>query len=112
MKLVLLAIFLRYPVPIMQHSNANTDYLRNLIGTRAHYNGILFEIIEVLEDGPALVLQNCEQHTIIQADQLGEAHRRVPQTMTLPVSLTTSGEIDTKSIGLVLIDNDQLHASQ
>lgn len=98
----------------MTISDTNVDHLRNLIGTRAHYHGILFEIIEVLEDGPALVLQNCEKHTTIQADQHGEAHRRVPQTMTLPISITNSGEIDTKSIGLVLLGNDlnNLHTSQ
>jgi len=98
----------------MKNTDTKVDDLRNLIGTRARYQGSLFEIIEVLEDGPALVLQDCDKHTIIQADQHGEAHRRVPQTMTLPISITKSGEIDTKSIGLVLLDNDHnhLHASQ
>jgi len=90
----------------MQSSGNNVDHLRDLIGTRALYNGILFEIIEVLEDGPSLVLQDCEKHTTIQADQLGEAHRRVPQTMTLPISLTTSGDIDAKAIGLVILDKN------
>ena len=99
---------------MMKSPTAKVGHLRNLIGTRARYHGTLFEIIEVLEDGPALVLQDCEKHTTIQADQHGEAHRRVPQTMTLPISITKSGEIDTKSIGLVLLDSDhnQLHASQ
>ena len=94
----------------MRNSDNNVDHLRDLIGTRALYNGVMFEIIEVLEDGPSLVLQDCEKHTTIQADQLGEAHRRVPETMTLPIALTTSGDIDTKAIGLVILDkHNNLH---
>jgi hypothetical protein len=98
----------------MSSTESNANRLRNLIGTRARYQDALFEIIEVLEDGPALVLQSYEEHTTIQADQHGEAHRRVPQTMTLPISLTTSGQLDTISIGLMLLDNDHnhLHATQ
>ena len=96
----------------MGSSKTNVSHLRDLIGSRARYLGAIYEIIEILEDGPALVLQNCDEHTTIQADQLGEAHRRVPQTMTLPISLSASGEIDTKSVGLVLLDNDNLHVTQ
>jgi len=96
----------------MRSSQTNVNHLRDLIGMHARYLGELFEIIEILEDGPALVLQNCDEQTTIQADQLGEAHRRVPQTMTLPITLSMSGEIDTKSIGLVLLDNDHLHTTQ
>lgn len=97
----------------MGSSKTKVDHLRNLIGTRARYHGDLFEIIEILEDGPALVLQNCDEHTTIQADQLGEAHRRVPQTMTLSISLSPTGAIDTKSIELVLLDKEynRLHAT-
>jgi len=79
-------------------------YLRKLIGGRARFHEVLYEIIEVLEDGPALVLQDCEDHTTIQADQHGEAHRRVPQTITLNIPFTPEGDADPGAIGLELLD--------
>ncbi len=79
-------------------------YLRKLIGGRARFHGVLYEIIEVLEDGPSLVLQDCEDHTTIQADQHGEAHRRVPQTITLSIPFTPAGDADPTAIGLELLD--------
>ena len=61
------------------------EHLRELIGLKVRHQGSQWEIIEVLEDGPALVLGDCEMHTVIQADQHGEAHRRVPNTTTIPL---------------------------
>lgn len=61
------------------------EHLRELIGLKVRHQGSQWEIIEVLEDGPALVLRDCEMHTVIQADQHGEAHRRVPNTTTIPL---------------------------
>ena len=61
------------------------DKLRSLIGVKVEHNGIVCEVIEILEDGPSLILQDCELHPIIQPDQHGEAHRRVPTTRTIPI---------------------------
>lgn len=69
----------------------NVDNLRNLIGHEVHYEGRRCKIIEVLEDIPAVILQQHEHHTTIQADQHGEAHRKVPRTITLPVMDQESG---------------------
>ncbi len=68
-----------------QSTNIDVEKLRELIGTKVHYNGRACQIIEVLEDGPALVLQHSETATQIQADQHGEAHRKVPTITTIPV---------------------------
>ena len=78
-------------------------FLRKLIGGRARHQGRVYEIVEVLEDGPALVLQSDDDNTI-QADQLGEAHRRVPQTIEIPLPLTESGAVDIESLDLELLD--------
>lgn len=59
--------------------------LREMIGTRVRFESQYWEIVEVLEDGPAIILQDYNQHTIIQADQHGEAHRHVPSTRTVPI---------------------------
>jgi hypothetical protein len=61
------------------------DQLRGMIGLKVRHHGMRCQIIEVLEDGPSLVLQNCEAISTIQANQFGDANRRVPQTQTIPV---------------------------
>lgn len=61
------------------------DQLQYLIGMRVSFQGACCRIIEVLEDGPELVLQECDERTTIQPDQHGEAHRRVPHTLTIPI---------------------------
>ena len=68
--------------------------LRGLIGQRLYYQGTECLIIEVLEDGPNLVLQEFGPHTIIQSDQYDEAHRRVPATFTIPVHDKISGTLN------------------
>lgn len=77
--------------------------LRKLIGARARYQGIVYEIIEAIEDEPALVLQD-ESHSTIQADQYGEAHRRVPSTVTVKLPLGESGAVDLAAMDIDLID--------
>jgi hypothetical protein len=54
-----------------------------LIGREVDYNGISCQIVEILEDGPALVLQY--HNYTIQADQHGEAHRKAPNTTIIPI---------------------------
>ncbi|MCF6236302.1 MAG: hypothetical protein L3J70_08025 [Gammaproteobacteria bacterium] len=63
----------------------STHQLRSLIGTHINWQDQEHVIIEVLEDEAALVLKSTQQPGIIQPDQHGEAHRRVPSTITLPV---------------------------
>lgn len=80
-----------------------TQSLRKLIGRQARYHGVKYEVIEVLEEEPALVLEDCEDHKTIQADQHGEAHRRVPQTITLRIPFLPDGEADLEAVGLEII---------
>ena len=61
------------------------DQLRGMIGLKVRHHGLSCQVIEVLEDGPSLVLQNCKMVSTIQANQFGDANRRVPQTQTIPV---------------------------
>ncbi|WP_238985383.1 hypothetical protein [Nitrosococcus halophilus] len=42
-------------------------------------------MIEVLEEGPVLVLQEAVCHRVIQPDQFGKARRRVPQILEVRV---------------------------
>jgi hypothetical protein len=78
--------------------------LRELIGRLARYQGRLYEIIEILEDDPpSLVLQD-RAHTTIQADQHGEAHRRVPEVITLPMSFAHNDVLDLPAMELELLE--------
>ncbi len=59
--------------------------LRGLIGTRILYREQACEVIEILEEGPMLVLQCANREQVIQANQYGDATRRAPKTISLPV---------------------------
>lgn len=59
--------------------------LQSLIGRGGEYEGVPCQVIDVLADGPALVLGRLGAGGIIQADQHGDARRRVPQTYTVPL---------------------------
>ncbi len=92
----------------MHESNANISGLRNLflrklIGGRVRYLGQIYQIVEILEDGPTLILQNDTGNTI-QADQMGEAHRRVPESVEVALTLTESGSVDIENLDLELLD--------
>ena len=58
--------------------------LSGLIGRHIEYEGIRYQVIDVLLDGPALALHQYDDSEI-QSDQFGEAQRRAPKTHTLPV---------------------------
>ena len=62
-----------------------TEQMRDMIGLRVLYHNVDCQIVEVLEDGPALILEDLEHHISIQPDQHGEAHRKVPKTYTIKI---------------------------
>lgn len=70
------------------------------------YLGLRWEIIEVLEEDPALVLSDCEHHTVIQPDQHGEAHRRVPSTLTVPLFSRDGHDINPAVLDLELLETE------
>jgi len=76
----------------MQVQMIKMDSLRNLIGQEVSHEGMSCKIIEIIEDDIlAVILQHHDHQTSIQADQHGEAHRKVPSTITLPVIDRESG---------------------
>lgn len=78
--------------------------LRGLIGLQVHYERCDCVIVEVLEDGPSIVLR-ADNATCIQHDQHGEAHRHVPRTMTIPVLSKDKTELSNALLALDLIDS-------
>ena len=64
----------------------STEQIRGMIGLQVKYHDTFCRVVEILDDGPAIILEDMEsQRNSIQADQHGEAHRRVPQTYTITV---------------------------
>jgi hypothetical protein len=61
----------------------NPQQIERLLGRRIIYAGTVCQIIEVLGEGPCLVLQDCGHQSVIQADQFGDARRWVPRIFTV-----------------------------
>jgi hypothetical protein len=59
--------------------------LRDLVGKQVRYSGNACSIIEVLEAEQALVVRCESSERVIQANQFGEATRRVQEVHTLPL---------------------------
>jgi hypothetical protein len=78
--------------------------LHKLIGRHVRHEGCHCEVVEVLAEGPAIVLY---KHTPseIQANWFGEAQRRAPATYTLP--LLSRVTKDLHPVVLALLEEDE-----
>lgn len=79
----------------MTVTQPDTEQLRQLIGHQVQLQGRTCQVIEVLEDGPCLVVECMEGPSTIQGNQFGDGSRRVQQHHTVPVYSS--------------VDRDQLH---
>ncbi|WJW76784.1 hypothetical protein QVG61_06795 [Thiohalobacter sp. IOR34] len=75
------------------------DELRRWIGRELDFLEEPCQVLEVLSDGPAVVLCCRCGETEIQGNQYGEANRRVPRTLTIPV-YTGSGQLSDAFLAL------------
>ena len=75
--------------------------LRGMIGAQLYYNNKACQVIEVLEDGPSIVLQYFEDG--IQKNQHGDAHRRVPETICISVLSKDKKQLSELFLSLDLI---------
>ncbi len=86
--------------------NLSLNQLRRLIGQPVSHRGTACQVIEVLADGPALVLQDTGRNTDMQDNQFGEPGRHVPRIYTIPL-LDNSGDAvhpDFADLGLLACD--------
>lgn len=86
----------------MSEITITLEQLRGMIGLHVVHNGLQCQVIEVLEDGPSLVLQSQGDHKPVQSNQHGEASRRVPETFTVPVLSRDKQEIHPQFLALEL----------
>ena len=77
------------------------EQLRGMIGIELYHNNRACQVIEVLEDGPSLVIQYFEND--IQENQHGEAHRKVPKTLCIPVLSSDKTQLSEIFLSLDLI---------
>ncbi len=68
--------------------------LRQLIGRCVTLHGESFQVIEILPEGPVVVLQSLAEDTVIQANAQGEASRRVPRIVEVPAWLGGADLLD------------------
>lgn len=68
----------------MPETEINIETLRKKIGMLVLHLGQECRVVELLEDDPALVLV-ADDTDSIQADQFGNAHRKVPLTYIIQV---------------------------
>lgn len=67
----------------MSEITITLDQLRDLIGILVRYRNVDYQVVEVLEDRPSVVLQTTNK--VIQPNSHGHPTRRVPETITIPV---------------------------
>jgi len=81
------------------------EQLRGMIGVAVRYGEGTWEVIEVLEDGPSLVLRDVTAHTRLQHDQYGDpGRRRVVRTETVPVVDETGCALHPAFLALELLE--------
>lgn len=85
----------------MSELELSVDQLRGMIGVEVSHRGIPCRVIEVLDDGPTLVLQDLKRRDM-QTDQYGDPRRRVPTTYTVPVLDSDRRSIHPDFLGLDL----------
>jgi len=76
--------------------------LRKLVGQEFTYLSCRWRLIDVLGDEDQVVLQRLETNKHpLQSNQFGQANRRCPETLTLPIS--NSETPDNFSVELMLL---------
>lgn len=80
------------------------EQLRGMIGIQLYHNNNACIVIEVLEDGPSLVIQHIQLgSSTIQSNQYGNAHRRTPETYCIPVLSADKTELSSQFLALDLV---------
>ncbi|EDY86756.1 hypothetical protein GP5015_1555 [gamma proteobacterium HTCC5015] len=65
----------------------------DLVGVRGVYRGREFTLIEVMDDGPSVVLEPTETDNVVQNTAQGEAKRYAQSSYTLPFLSPVNGDI-------------------
>lgn len=81
--------------------------MSRLLGEHIVYEGVPCEVIDVLIEGPSLVLARRDgAESVIQRDEHGDPRRRVPRTYTVPLQSEITPDLH--PVVLRLAAEDQL----
>jgi len=87
----------------MTATDITLEQLRACIGREVMLGGKRYRITDILGDAdPVLVLSNDHTDPVIQANQHGEATRRVPPTRMMPVFSAEDGQVHSALLKLIL----------
>lgn len=79
------------------------DQLRGMLGLRVRYRGAIYSVIEVIEDGPAIVIEPELAVSAIQADAYGNARRQSRTLLTVPVLSADQQQIHPEFLAIDLL---------
>ena len=65
------------------HTTIDPEKLKPLLGQTLRYQGITCQVIEILANPPALVLQGHQERKVIQPTQYGDAGDWIAETFTV-----------------------------
>ncbi len=88
---------------VMPNINLSLKQLRTLIGIKVIHSGEQYQIIEVIESDPGLILQNCTDKKLIQENQFGDPTRRAPKNITIQVLTKDRKELHPQFLALDLL---------
>lgn len=88
----------------MNELSFSLKQLQGVIGRLVRYRNNTCRIIEVLHEGPALVLEDLDAANTIQADQYGNPGRRVARVYTIPVLESDGITLHNSFLDLEIID--------
>lgn len=89
----------------MSRLEITTVQLRNMIGLTVEHQGVHCRVVEIIEEGPSLVLESLVPPLSIQPDQHGEAHRRVPKTYMVEILSPDQKEFSMAFLELEPVDS-------
>jgi hypothetical protein len=87
-----------------ERTHMSIEQLRGMIGLSVSYHGSLCCVVEVLEDGPALVLVDQSDGISLQTDQYGDPRRQVPATYVVPVWERSGDALHEEFLSLELLE--------
>lgn len=79
------------------------DQLRGMLGLRVRYRGAIYSVLEVIEDGPAIVIEPELAVSSIQADAYGNARRQAKTLLTIPVLSADQRQIHPEFLAIDLL---------
>ena len=91
----------------MTEINITLEQLRQMVGTCVLHQGNQWQVVEVLEDGPELVLMNLCHNRVVQQDQYGDGYRRVLEHTTIRVLTEDKLELHPDFLALDLAEKQQ-----